>query len=200
MDDYRNDTKRLPTTTTLINKGALKQKSGVNRNDWRTPKWFFELINSVFDFQVDGATDGLTVNSLLPLCHTAKTAAEDRLEDYRTKRVFINPPFNDLSEGYWFQDAIKATKGNSSEEGGLVALLVPMRPETKYWHELVWKHADTIFVPSRRISFIHPETLKVKQGAAFASVLVIYGDVSSYNLSKLDGSHGVFISRKVVSK
>jgi phage N-6-adenine-methyltransferase len=197
MDDYRDELKRSPT---LINEGALKQKSGVNRNDWRTPRWFFELINSVFDFQVDGATDGLTVNSLLPLCHTAKTAAEDRMEDYRTKRVFINPPFNDLSDGYWFQDAIKATKDNAGE-GGLVALLVPMRPETKYWHELVWKHADTIFVPSRRISFIHPETLKVKQGAAFASVLVIYGDTSPYNLSKLDdGGHGVFISRKVVAK
>ena len=176
--------------TKIINAAALKQKTGINRNDWRTPQKFFKPINDVFDFQIDGATDG-AINSLLPEFHTVDTCGEQRVTDYRTKRVFINPPFNELSAGYWFQDVVKATKQATS---GLVAILVPMRPETLYWSELVWPYA-TIFIPKGRVNFIDPTTNKTKSGAAFASVLLLYGNIEGYDLSKLD-KLGVFVARK----
>jgi phage N-6-adenine-methyltransferase len=178
--------------TKLIQASALKQKTGINRNDWRTPQKFFKPINQVFDFQVDGATDG-AVNSLLPEFHTVDTCYEKRKEDYRTKRVFINPPFNELSAGYWFQDVMKATRDSTS---GLVAILVPMRPETKYWEELVWGYA-TIFVPNHRVNFVDPVTNKTKNGAAFASVVLFYGNLEGYELGKLN-SMGVFIKKMEV--
>jgi len=174
----------------IVHATALKQKDGINRNDWRTPQKFFQPIQEVFNFQVDGATDG-AINSLLPEYHTVDTCGEQRVLDYQTKRVFINPPFNELSAGYWFQDALNASKNATT---GLVAILVPMRPETKYWHELVYDHA-TIFIPNHRINFVDPVTNKTKNGAAFASVLVFYGSLSGYNLSKLD-KLGVFVAKK----
>ena len=173
----------------IIQATALKQKPGVNLNNWKTPAKFFDPINEVFNFQVDGATEG-AINSLLPEFHTVDTCGEQRLEDYRTKRVFINPPFNELSAGYWFQDVVKASKTATT---GLVAILVPMRPETKYWAELVWSYA-TIFVPNHRVNFVDPITNKVKSGAAFASVLLLYGNLEGYDLSKLN-KMGVFIKK-----
>lgn len=175
---------------TKIANTALKQADGINRNDWRTPPKFFRIINDTFNFEIDGATDG--TNSLLPEFHTVETCNDIRFNDYKTKRVFINPPFNELVSGYWFADTIKAMKEATT---GLVAMLVPMRPETKYWHELIWKNDVTIFIPKGRISFVDPKTGKVKAGASFPSVLILFGDISSYNTSKLE-KHGVFI-RKV---
>lgn len=175
-----------------MKESAFKQAIGINRNDWRTPSWFFEKINSVFDFQVDGASDGS--NNLLPEFHTEGTCNGIRNEDYANRRVFINPPFNQLSDGYWFQDVVKQLR--NPDNLGLVAILCPVRPETRYWHELVWPHA-TVFIPNKRINYVSPITGKIQNGIAVPSGLLIYGNnvEERFDLKKLNDL-GVFIRKR----
>lgn len=59
---------------------------------------------------------------------------------------FVNPPYSDVKP--WLERGLKEKKkGNSS------VFLIPLRPTTKYWNELVFPNADQIFVFRDKVKF-----------------------------------------------
>lgn len=163
-----------------MNNTAFKQTTEYDRNDWCTPLWLFNKLQEVFEFEIDGASDG--TNNLLPIFNTKDTPPSIVRQREETKRVFINPPFNSL------KSFIGWTHPNN-----LKCLLIPFRPETKLWHTNIWSYA-TIFVFNKRIQYIHPVTKKEVKGAAFPSCLIFYGNLQPYDLTKLNDL-GIFIKK-----
>ncbi len=160
-----------------MNKGSLKQTKELNKNNWETPMWLFNRLHAVFNFTIDGASDGF--NNLLPN-HRTKDRPLDS-SDIRLSSIFINPPFNCLIP---FLDMYL------DELAFLGCFLLPFRPETKIWHKYIWPKA-TIFVFNRRIQYIHPETKKEIKGASFPSCLAIFG-TAKYDKKALTDL-GIFI-------
>lgn len=97
-----------------------------NNQEWRTPKYFFDLLDQEFHFDIDAAaTDA---NSL---CTNWFTKESDGLKQEWWGNVFINCPYNQAK--LWLKKAYEeACKGNCT-----VVLLVAARPDTRYW----WNYA-----------------------------------------------------------
>lgn len=159
----------------------MKQTKDVNKNDWCTPRWLFDRLQEVFQFEVDGASDGK--NNLLSTYHVKEDPWFYRLP----LKTFINPPFNDIDLFL-----------NFYRYRNFTCFLLPFRPETRIWHRDIWPYA-TIFVFNKRIQYIHPETKKEVKGAAFPSCLVFFGDLKPYDLTKLSDL-GIFISKVQYNK
>lgn len=158
---------------------AMKQSKDINKNDWCTPPWLFERLHEIFNFEVDGACDGF--NNVLSNYHTIETTQETRMRDSIEYKIFVNPPFNEGIEKFFYSGA------------KLTCMLLPFRPETKKWHMYIWPIA-TIFVFNKRIQYIHPDTHKEVKGAAFPSCLVFFGDLKSFDLTALSDL-GIFIKK-----
>lgn len=140
-----------------------------NKNNWRTPQWLWLRLHEVFDFEIDGASDG--TNHLLPNYHTKNTPQETIISDYSNKRIFINPPFNELNSSVdWLSHATLCY------DTGLINLLVyliPLAPETKPFTAWVWPYAK-VFIFNKRINYVDPLTNRIKKGVRFPSCLAVY--------------------------
>jgi len=162
-----------------MNPLALKQNNETNKNDWCTPPWLFKRLHEIFNFDIDGASDG--INNLLPNYHTSETPYDVKVNNSQQFNIFVNPPFNeDVLQ--FFNSSCKFT-----------CLLLPFRPETRKWHDYIWQKA-TIFVFNKRIQYIHPEKKIEVKGAAFPSCLVLFGDLSTFPIDKLNDL-GVFVKK-----
>lgn len=121
--------------------------------NWRTPLWLFKPLNRIFRFTVDAASDG--TDNLLPRYWDMAEC-----EDWEGERVFCNPPFKQAA-----QFVLRARLAKLA----IVVLLANMF-STKYYHK--WP-ADFLFIPSRRIKYVHPEGKE--SNAEFSSGLACYG-------------------------
>ncbi|MCJ7740891.1 phage N-6-adenine-methyltransferase [Candidatus Microgenomates bacterium] len=81
-----------------LQKGMVSSKS----NEWATPQWIFDELNSEFDFTLDPcATKGNAK------CRLFYTIDDNGLKQkWQNQRVFMNPPYggNTLA---WMQKAYK---------------------------------------------------------------------------------------------
>ncbi len=163
-----------------MNPLALKQNTYQSSNNWCTPPWLFERLQEVFEFEIDGASNGED-NLLL---RYVSDISKLNPHVIRRCKIFCNPPFNDI-QPFLHSFNVLYTK--------LSCLLLPFRPETKLWHRHIWPDA-TVFIFNKRIQYIHPVTKKEIKGAAFPSCLVFFGDLSNFKLTNLKDL-GVFICK-----
>ena len=110
---------------------------GWTSDKWATPPDVVAGLESEF-----GAFD------LDPCCerHTAKAPTfyvTSGLELPWFGHVFLNPPYS--KPGPWLARAVRAAK----EEGATVVALLPVRTDTKWFHELVWGVAEIRFIRGR---------------------------------------------------
>ena len=150
---------------------------------WTTPKWFFDAVERLFvenhggGFDLDAAAS--LENHLAPKFYTV---ADDALSKPWRGRVWCNPPYGDLAPKF----ILKAYR--ESLLGAVVAVLVPVRSDTKAWHEVVSK-ASEIRLIKGRLKFGEsadaapfPSALAVfKRG--ISDRRVIFWDPSDENLS-----------------
>ena len=96
-------------------------------------------------------------------CEKYFTIAENGLEkNWGGYRVFCNPPYSEISK--WVEKAFRETRNDNT----LVALLIPSRTDTRYFHDYIYQRAEIRFVKGR---------LKFgdgKNSAPFPSMLVIF--------------------------
>lgn len=156
-----------------MDNNAKKRTDGTSKNNWQTPQWLWERLHEAFNFEVDGASDG--TDNLLPDFHTKNTNNSVRDFDYINKKVFVNPPFDELSkfskdqkDEKWLQIAEKYYDCMR-----FLCFIVPFAPETRHFQNWVWPFAK-IFVFNRRINYVDPATKKEKKGVAFPSCLAVY--------------------------
>jgi len=108
----------------MINKGLFTSL----REDWKTPKKFYEKLNQEFHFNFDPCPSNPKFNGL---------------EIEWKERNFVNPPY-----GREIGKRIK--KGfEEAQKGKLVVFLIPSRTDTTYWHNYIMKADEIRFIKGR---------------------------------------------------
>jgi site-specific DNA-methyltransferase (adenine-specific) len=128
-----------------------------SKDDWRTPKWLFDQLDSEFHFNVDLCADDEN-----HLCEEYYTIERDGMSaDLTGKRVFCNPPYGRTNTARWIEKC--------AESGADVAvMLIPARTDTAAFHEYIYGKAEVRFLRGRlRFS-------GSAHDAPFPSMLVIF--------------------------
>ena len=125
--------------------GLWKRSQGAvgfssNSGDWETPQAFFDKLDKGFDFTLDPCADAASAK-----CSDYYTIEDDGLaQDWGGHRVFVNPPYG-RKIGEWVEKAHK----ESQKHNTMVVMLLPARPDTKWWHDYVMKAKEVHFVRGR---------------------------------------------------
>lgn len=133
------------------------------KDDWETPKKFFNELHEKYNFTLDVASNG----------HNAKlenyfTKEDDGLKQEWKGRVFCNPPYGREIK-YWVKKAYEESKKDYNE---LIVLLIPARTDTTYWHDYIFNKASEIIFLKGRLKFeINGQPTNP---APFPSALIIY--------------------------
>ena len=146
-------------------------------DEWETPKWLFDKLNSDFVFDIDAAAT--QENALAPGYFTKEDDAlkQDWFIDYGedgiVKTVFLNPPYSKIA-------AFMKKAYEESLKGALVVCLIPCRTDTRYWHDYVMK-ASEIRLIKGRLKFINKTLPSYREdgnfktsSATFPSCVVVF--------------------------
>ena len=128
---------------------------------WCTPQDFFDRLNAEFGFVLDPAATDKTAKC--SLYYTPETDGLSQSWD-RGGAVFCNPPY-----GRAIYDWVFKCWRESRKPGTTVVLLIPVRTDTRYFHEFIYRKA-------REIRFIRGR-LRFGDGTApapFPSMVVIF--------------------------
>ena len=140
-----------------MNSALLSSK----KMDWCTPQDFFDRLNEEFGFVLDAAATDKTAKCTL--YYTPETDGLSQSWD-RGGAVFCNPPY-----GRAIYDWVFKCWRESRKPGTTVVLLIPVRTDTRYFHEFIYRKA-------REIRFIRGR-LRFGDGTApapFPSMVVIF--------------------------
>ena len=127
----------------------------IERDDWETPQWLFDILNKQYDFDFD-----CCANENNKKCITWQDDFLD-MDEFNSENdmTWMNPPFSKSYEMFFqFFKIIK--KG--------VAIYRCDNMETKIWQDIILKNADWIFIPKGRISYEGKEG----KGSRFPSALI----------------------------
>ena len=142
----------------------INQDSG--KDDWCTPKKLFEYFDDTYHFELDPCSTHENT-----LCEKHYTIVEDGLkQDWAGQKVFMNPPYG-RETGKWIEKAYR-----ESLKGAVVVCLIPCRPDTQYWHEIIFPYASQIYFIQGRLRYSD-----AKQSAPFPSAIIIF-DKGVYDL------------------
>lgn len=98
------------------------------RDNWKTPKVFYDKLNEEFNFDFDPCPpnpqfDGLEI-------------------DWKLNN-FVNPPYGNII-AKWLEKAVK-----EQEKGNTSVFLIPSRTDTKWWHNYVMNADEIRFIKGR---------------------------------------------------
>jgi site-specific DNA-methyltransferase (adenine-specific) len=120
----------------MRDKIALKT---LNSQEWETPKKLFDILSDEFHFTLDPCA---TKNNAK--CSDYFTIEDNGLNKVWSGNVFVNPPFKDVSK--WASKSFNEVKENHAN---CVVMLVAVRTDTKWFHEIVLPYARIIFLKGR---------------------------------------------------
>lgn len=130
-----------------------------NTAEWATPRAFFEALDKEFHFTLDPCATAENAK-----CAKFYTKETDGLaQSWRGERVFCNPPYG-REIGKWVKKAHEETVGGGVD---IVALLLPARTDTRYFHEYIYNRHEVRFVRGR----LHFN--ESTAGAPFPSMVVV---------------------------
>lgn len=116
------------------------------RQNWKTPKAFYQALDSEFEFDFDPCPpkpdfDGLSVE----------------WGDVN----YVNPPYNKIKD--WIEKGYK-----EYQKGKTVVFLIPSRTDTRWWHDFIMKATEIRFIKGRLRFDGH------KENAPFPSAIVVF--------------------------
>jgi phage N-6-adenine-methyltransferase len=120
------------------------------RDNWKTPKAFYQALNAEFGFTFDPCPPNPTFNGL-------KVPWQ--------KTNYVNPPYG-RQIGLWLEKAIQEQR-----QGNTSVFLIPSRTDTRWWHDHVMKADEIRFIKGRLHFDDHPTP------APFPSALVVFRGV-----------------------
>lgn len=127
------------------------------RDDWETPQWLFDELDSEFCFTLDAAASRHSAK-----CRGYFSKVVDGLNQDWYETVWVNPPYG-RAVGKWVEKAYKEWK-----KGCTVVMLLAARTDTKWFHKYIYNIAEVRFIKGR---------LKfggAKNSAPFPSMVVIW--------------------------
>lgn len=111
----------------------MKNRNLEHKDDWATPKDFYEKLNNEFNFDFDPCPLHSTFNGL----------------DIEWGKVnFINPPYSRKLKELFILKALEESK-----KGKKCVLLLPVSTSTKIFHEVIQPNAKEIRFIRGRIKF-----------------------------------------------
>jgi len=130
--------------------------------DWETPQDFFDKLNEEFNFTLDPCATPETAK-----CKKFYTKENDGLSyNWYGETVFCNPPY-----GREIKHWVKKCSFEGKRENTTVVMLIPARPDTRYFHEYIYHKAEIRFIKGR-LKFG-----KATNSAPFPSMLCIFRKV-----------------------
>lgn len=146
------------------------------KEDWETPQDLFDELNEEFEFGLDAAAS--ETNAKCPFW-ISKGPDLDSLSPTVQWRVppgfavWLNPPYG-RGLKKWVKKASETARA-----GTTVVMLIPARPDTRYWAEYIWNHEYHRPREGVEVRFLKGR-LKfggAKSGAPFPSAIVIFRGV-----------------------
>jgi phage N-6-adenine-methyltransferase len=129
-------------------------------DEWATPQDFYDKLNAEFCFTLDAAARPETAKC--PQFFTAENSALDK--PWQTGgAVFCNPPYSRGLQAKFIRKGFE-----ESNTGKTVVFLIPARPDTAIWHDVIFPHAEVRFVRGRIKFSGH------KNAAPFPCAVVIF--------------------------
>lgn len=160
------------TESRWTNDGVFSSKS----NEWETPQWLFDHMNSIYNFEVDVCASAH--NAKCPVFFTEEDDAlsdtwDKMLEDRGHKKAhafWCNPPYGrDIYK--WVRCC--ALESEMMGRSKLVAMLLYARTDTSWFHDYVMDCARDIYFIKRRLKFIRDDG---KTGPSTAPSMVVIFD------------------------
>lgn len=142
-----------------------KQKSKNIHDNWRTPKSFYDKLNSEFNFDFDPCV--FNENQI-------NDGSNGLLIDWG-KRNFVNPPYSQKLKEAFIMKGIEESK-----KGKLCVFLLPVSTSTKIFHDFILPNiSEPIRFLKGRLKFEGKNTNGeiVQNGSGtFDSMIVIFGE------------------------
>ena len=134
--------------------------------EYGTPQELFDELHTEFDFTLDVAASDENAK-----CARYFTKEEDGLQqDWSGERCFMNPPYG-YGLKHWCGKAYRETR-NPFSRAELVVGLLPVRTDTRWFHDYIYHSAELRFLKGR---------LKFEGGthaSTFPSMIVIWREVA----------------------
>lgn len=151
-------------------RNTIQSNTPTNKRDlWRTTDYCFRdamaLCGVHFDIDLAACPDSTKCSHYLD-SHT--DALDSQICWFLPGQVaaFCNPPFSRKVE--FLQ------KAHEQRKNGLICMLLPYEPCTKWWRDNVDGKASVVYVPDGRYNFCDPETGKEIKGVNFSSAFVVF--------------------------
>lgn len=135
--------------------------------NWGTPQYLFDALNAEFEFNLDACADASNHK-----CDRYFDEADDALSKKWSGRVWMNPPYGRVI-GDWVRYAYEQVQCGNAD---IVVALVPMRSETKWFHDYGMKAVEFRLL-NKRLTFDIPkgEGSELKgHNAPFPSVILVF--------------------------
>ena len=132
---------------------------GPGNDDYETPAWLAEALNTEFGFTLDAAASH--TNAIAKMCFTKETNGLE--QPWGKHMVFVNPPYSEIEE--WVDKAL-FERGR----GRIIVLLLPSRTGTGWFQRLLNERAEFRFF-RKRIKFCLNRVAEASP--RFDSILVI---------------------------
>lgn len=135
----------------------MKYNFEYTKNDYMTPPELYQIALDYF--KIDKfSLDTCCTEENIPAQEYYKNGEKDGLKEPWMAYSWCNPPFNDSAK--WVEKAYKESK----ERGCNIAMLIPVRTETKFWHDYILYNPDVEIKWLRKCyTFIDPATKKPVQ-------------------------------------
>jgi site-specific DNA-methyltransferase (adenine-specific) len=114
----------------------MKNRNLDHKDDWATPKYFYDRLNDEFNFDFDPC----------PFMHDIHEW--DGLNSKWGKRNYINPPYSRKLKDSFVIKAIEESK-----KGNLCVMLLPVSTSTQLFHRHILPNKTEIRFVERRIKF-----------------------------------------------
>lgn len=133
-----------------------------SKDDWTTPREFFNKLNEEFHFTIDLCADN--TNHLVERYFTKENSCLDA--QFTGETVFCNPPYGRKNTAVFVKKCSELAK-----MGNTVVMLIPARTDTAAFHDYIYHKAEIRFVRGR----LHFDNSK--NAAPFPSMVVIFRGV-----------------------
>lgn len=142
-----------------MDKNTIKTMFSSNKSEWETPQDLFDMLNNEYNFNLDACA--LAENAK---CDTYYTPEIDGLTQEWRGNVWMNPPYG-RNINKWIEKAY-----DESLRGSTVVALIPVRTDTRYWHDYVMNSNEVRLIKGR-LKFSNSEN-----SAPFPSAIVEFSN------------------------
>jgi len=137
-----------------------------DRQDWGTPNAFMEWLESEMSLTFDLDAAASDENHKAPEYFTKE---DDGLNQEWYGRVWLNPPFG-RELPLWLSKCAEQIRRDEVES---IHVLIPARPDTRWFHDIVVNRASTVYFIKGRFNFRFDRAIK-GANAPFPSMLVVF--------------------------